>query len=71
VLLTWGDGTWYFSVEWLPDGSTRFLETGEVDVSDPVPTDGPVLWHRLHLGRERGYHTEEHDGFAGYLLTEQ
>jgi hypothetical protein len=64
-----GNGAWYVGIEWLPDGSIHLVESGEVDRQQPIPTQGHVLWHRLHPGRDRAYHTDEHDGEVGYYVS--
>lgn len=66
-----GDGTWYFAVEWLADCSVNLVESDRVEPEQPIETEGDVLWHRLHSGRKRAYHTEESDGTAGYYLPDE
>lgn len=61
---------WYIAVQWLPDGSIELYETGRVAPEQPIETDGHVLWHRIHLGRERGSFGAEYGVKAGYYLLE-
>lgn len=62
-------GSWYIVVEWLPDGSSRVVDSGEVKPQTPIPTEGHILWQRLHLGRKKAYYDSEYENTTAYYVV--
>jgi hypothetical protein len=61
---------WYIAIEWLPDGAVKLYDIGQVKPDTPIETKGHILWHRLHLGRKRGYYGDSQQEKAGYCILQ-